>query len=128
MGRRLIVWSVENFCTALVMGCVLVVLGGLSRTGPDDIPNDFVLAASATLILFMLESGYLITVAFFGIILRGKVGRWYPLIAAGLFFIHLQFRLSNWNLHLKLSFQASGACTAFLCAYAGGWCLKRWTR
>ena len=126
--KRLIVWFAETLATAMLTGLSMVGLFCsilFNRNRPDCEAQDFLFAASAALMLYIVESGFVVTSAILGLLLRRDVRRWYPVITAGLFFVHLQFRLTGPELP-KLLIQICAASAAFASAIASGWCLKKW--
>jgi hypothetical protein len=123
--RRLAAWFVEIVLEALLIGCLLVILSGPSKSS---LVNDVLFAAASTAVVFMVGSGYLFTSAIFGVAWRSQ--RWwlYPAIAAALFVIHVQCFATGWKLSFRAQVEAIGALIVFACTVAGGYCLRNWSR
>lgn len=123
--KRLIVWFVETFFEAMLLGLALAGLFGYNQHA---LARSLGLYVSGILLL-SFTTGYLLTTA----IARGawKGQRWwsYSAIAVALFFLHSQifFVVSGGStLPEKLSMQISGACIVFACTLAGTLALRRW--
>jgi hypothetical protein len=120
--KRIIAWSCETAAEAVLLGGLLVILSGTGRHG---LVKDLEFAIIATLFVFMLGSGYLVTTALVGVVWRSKRVWLYPAIAAVLFIVHLQFSATGWTSSEKLPIQGAGACIVFACTLAGNYLLRK---
>jgi hypothetical protein len=123
--KRLIVWFVETFCEAMLLGLVLIGLFGYDQHA---FGKSFAFSVSAILLL-SFTTGYLLTTA----IARGawKGQRWwsYSVIAVALFLVHSEifFVVSGGSTRSeKFSMQIAGACIVFACTLAGTFTLRKW--
>jgi hypothetical protein len=123
--KRLIVWFVETFCEAMLLGLALIGLFGYDQHA---FGRSFGLYVSGILLL-SFTTGYVLTTA----IARGawKGQRWwsYSVIAVALFLVHSQifFVVSGGSTRPeKLSMQIAGACIVFACTLAGTFALRKW--
>lgn len=127
--KRLAVWALEMLAVTLLLGILLYVSWGpYPGPGQHDFLRDVARYTAVTAVVFMFGSAYLLTTATFGIVLRGQRLWLYPLVAALLFVIHLQFYASGWTSSQKLPIQVFGACIVVACTLAGGWLLRRWVQ
>lgn len=124
--RRLAVWLVETSCEVPLLIALSFALSG--RSSQRSLTDDLALLFFGTAIVFMIGSGYLLTTAIFGILLRSQTPWVYPAIAATLFVAHEQLLFTGWKLpdasHVKT--QALGACIVFACTFSGNWFLRKW--
>jgi hypothetical protein len=123
--KRLIVWFIETFFEAMLLGLALIGLFGYDQQA---FGKSFAFSVSAILRL-SFTTGYLLTTA----IARGawKGQRWwsYSAIAVALFLVHSQifFLVSGGSTRAeKLSMQIAGACIVFACTLAGTFALRKW--
>src|SRR5258708_28161445 len=123
--KRLIVWFVETFCEAMLLGLALIGLFGYDQNA---FGKSLGLYVSGILVL-SFTTGYVLTTA----IARGawKGQRWwsYSVIAVVLFLVHSQifFVVSGGSTRPeKLSMQIAGACIVFACTLAGTFALRKW--
>jgi hypothetical protein len=124
--KRFIVWLLEFYCVALLLtGFVGVSYGDVSRLG------DSLRYAWAGVLIFMLGTGFVITMAIVGIVWRGR-GLWrYPAIVAGLFTAHLLWfwvEAPGWSTSRYLSILAAGVVIVFACTLGGNLLLRRWVQ
>ncbi len=124
--KRLVVWLLERFIEALLLGIACGYLWGVKFSG------DF--WQGAVLVAFMLfVSGYYVTTAVCGVVWRSQKPWLYPAIAAALLVIHTRIFLTGVDPPFTpatrahwLPFAVIGACIVFGCSFAGGRALKGW--
>ena len=129
--RRLVVWLLEAFAQAFLLGGLL---GALVL--PDFIsllPGVWALALAVGVVLFL--HGYYLTTALFGVVWRSQRSWVYPAIAATLFAIHMHIVFVRGKRDLtalarasELPFLVGGGCIVFACAFAGNWFLRKWVQ
>jgi hypothetical protein len=124
-AKRYVIWAAETVSTAVLVSLYLMALAG-GAPGPAAFVNELLLAFWVIFLIFMLESGYLVTTAVFAMCWRGATLWRYPVIAATLLVLHLQLAPTGWGSRLKVEIQAGGACIIFAVAVAGTWCLRKW--
>jgi hypothetical protein len=135
--KRLTVWLFEALCEALLLSVLLILYIRVS-VGPDQqvsYSRQLLFFFAATLTVFMLASGYLLTTAIFGVVSRSQRPWLYPTIAAVLYLAHLRIAfggersglsLAHWDLFQRLTLEAGGACVVFACTWVGTSLLRRW--
>lgn len=121
--RCLVVWSLEMLLVSAALGIILYAWFGPPPVSYD-VLRDIVGYAAMTAV-FMFGSGYLLTSAISSVTLRGCRFWLYPVVAAALFIVHLQFFASGWTTSERLPIQALGACIVIVCTLAGGLLLHR---
>jgi hypothetical protein len=125
--RRVVIWVGEIVSESVLLMVLLTSLWWRPQ-GSESLVDVLKLWFFWSLFLFMVGSGYLVSTALFGVILRSSI-RWvYPAIAATLFVFHIQFFPNGWTLGTRIPVQAGGACIVFICCYGGNWCLRRWSQ
>jgi len=126
--KRLLLWAGETLSAAVLIGIFLYLdLGALPEIDKSEVLTNLVGYTGMTLIIFMIGSLYIFTTAFFGVIYRSPRFWQYPVIAAGLFVIHLQFYFDGWTMQEKLPIHAVGVCVVLICDFTGNWLLRKWT-
>jgi hypothetical protein len=123
--KRIAIWLGETSSEAFFL---MVLLTALVWRDPNKGPliDTLRLTFFGTLFFFMLGSGYLLTTGFFGIVWRSSIPWVYPVIAATLFVIHVQFFATGWEVETKVPVQVGGACIVFGCTFFGGLLLRKW--
>ena len=125
--KRVVIWVGETVSESVLLMIFLTSLWWRLR-GSESLVDMLKLWFFWSLFLFMVSSGYLVTTALFGVILRSSIPWVYPAIAATLFVVHVQFFPNGWDPGTRLPVQAGGACIVFACCYGGNWCLKKWVQ
>lgn len=120
------IWSLETLCEALLLTVFLTILW--RDEGQSRFADDLGLVFVATLFVFMFGSGYLLTTGIFRVSWRSNNLRAYPVIAALLFVLHVQFFADGWTSATKVPVQMGGACIVAACTFIGNRLLRRWTR
>ena len=120
--RRLLVWFVEMLCQAVLIPIVEMALAGF----PRDSPWAFVVLVWSFSVFIMLGSGYLLTTVVFRLLVTTKQIWAYPVVAAFLFVIHLQFFNTGFDPLFKIGLQIGGAVVVFVCTMIGSWFLRKW--
>ena len=128
--RRLVVWLAEILVEAVLLGGVVGLLllpdaaGAFQR----------IVVPALAVVFLLLVHGYYLTVGVFAVLWRSQRSWLYPLIAAALFVGHMHFAISRSESDLTLvarsaegTFLTAGAGIVFTCAFAGNWCLRKWT-
>ncbi len=125
--KRLVLWSGETLSETFFL---MLFLTALVWRGADKGPvvDTLRLSFFGTLFVFMIGSGYLLTTGIFGVVWRSRLPWVYPIIAATLFIVHVQFFVTGWDASTKVPVQLGGACIVFACCYAGNWCLMKWVQ
>jgi hypothetical protein len=129
--KRLIVWLLESFSEACLLGGLLGAL-----LFPDFISvlrGVWPLSLTVGILLFM--HGYYLTTALFGMAWRSQRSWAYPAIAATLFVIHMHIAfvrlkpdMTRGGRAMELPFQVGGACIVFACTFVDGRLLRNWVR
>lgn len=125
--KRLTVWLLEILCQALLLMMFLTFLGGLGEdSGQRNLADDLVIAFVATVVVFMVGSGYLVTTAICRVAWKSQNLWAYSAAAAVLFVVHEQFLFTGLSVPsvLNVQIQVAGACIAFICTFVGGWFLR----
>jgi hypothetical protein len=125
--KRLLVWLLERFVEAFLLGGLLAYLVLPKFT----FIRIWVWPIIVATVLF--TNGYYVTTAFFGVVWR-SAKRWlYPAITAALFMVHAHIVFLRGKPDftpearaMELPFLLGGVCIVFACAFAGGRVLNKW--
>lgn len=122
--KRLAVWLLETLAAAILITVFLAIIW--RKPGQTRFLEDLRLMFGLTFVLIMVATGYLLTMALVGVVWRSAIPWVYPMIAATLFILHVQFFVDGWTAKEKFPVQIGGACIVFACCYCGNWFLNRW--
>jgi hypothetical protein len=128
--KRIAVLLIEAVAEALLLGCLLGALVS-SETGVLYGVVGSILAVPVALFL----NGYYLTRALAGVAWKSRLPWLYPLLAAGIFLVHVSFVISHsrgdftpFARATAIPFLAGGTCIVYVCALGGNWLMRKWTR
>jgi hypothetical protein len=128
-------WLVETLSEALLLSVLFIVYVRVAYGADQQLgyAKQLLFFMSATIVIFMFGSGYLMSTTVFAIVWRSQRPWLYPTIAAALYLGHLRFAfgsehwsLGHWDLSQRITLQVGGASIVFACTFVGGGFLRKW--
>lgn len=128
--KRLVVWSLEVLCQALLL-CLFLWVFSYFAYNPSDTKiyaREVLALLLAILVVFMAQFGYLLTTLLLRIFWTNRVSWLHPTISVGLFSIHLAifFATGAFGPPERVAIATGGSCIVFATTFAGGYFLRRW--